>query len=60
MRILIVTDIEGVAGVVHPDQTREGHAEHEKALRWMTCEANAAIGGAFDGGPAQKSHRRRR
>jgi D-amino peptidase len=50
MRILIVTDIEGVAGVVHPDQTRQGHAGYEEARRWMTLEANAAIGGAFDGG----------
>jgi D-amino peptidase len=50
MRILISTDIEGVAGVVHPDQTREGNTEYERARRWMTQEANAAIRAAFDGG----------
>ena len=50
MRILISTDIEGVAGVVHPDQTRAGNAEYERARRWMTQEANAAVVGAFDGG----------
>jgi D-amino peptidase len=50
MRILIVADIEGVAGVVHPDQTREGKGEYERARRGMTREVNAAIGGAIDGG----------
>jgi len=50
MKILISTDIEGVAGVVHPDQTRAGNPEYERARRWMTQEANAAVVGAFDGG----------
>ena len=36
MRILISVDIEGVAGVVHPDQTREGNSEYALARRWMT------------------------
>jgi D-amino peptidase len=53
MRILIVADIEGVAGVVHPDQTREGKGEYERARRWMTREVDAAIGGAFDGGATE-------
>ncbi|MFT3963443.1 M55 family metallopeptidase [Propionivibrio sp.] len=53
MRILISTDIEGVAGVVHPEQTRAGNAEYERARRWMTREANAAICGAFDGGATE-------
>ena len=50
MRILITTDIEGVAGVVHPDQTRPGNPDYERARRLMTQEANAAIAGAFDAG----------
>jgi D-amino peptidase len=53
MRILIVTDIEGVAGVAHPDQTREGNAEYERARRWMTREASAAVCGAFEGGAVE-------
>ena len=53
MRIRISTDIEGVAGVVHPDQTREGNVEYERARRWMTKEANAAIAGAFEGGATE-------
>lgn len=50
MRILITTDIEGVAGVVHPDQTRPGNADYERARRLMTQEANAAVRGACNGG----------
>jgi D-amino peptidase len=50
MKVLISADIEGVAGVFHPEQTRAGNGEYEAARRWMTLEANAAIEGAFDGG----------
>ena len=50
MKILISTDIEGVAGVTHVEQTRGGSPEYERARVWMTAEANAAIAGAFDGG----------
>ena len=50
MRILITTDIEGVASVVHPDQTRPGNPDYERARRLMTQEANAAARGAFEGG----------
>ncbi|APA84013.1 M55 family metallopeptidase [Paraburkholderia sprentiae WSM5005] len=50
MKVLISTDIEGVAGVFHAEQTRAGNGEYEAARRWMTLEANAAIEGAFAGG----------
>ncbi len=50
MKILISTDIEGVAGVFHPEQTRAGNGEYERARAWMTAEANAAVQGAFAGG----------
>jgi D-amino peptidase len=50
LKILISVDIEGVAGVFHPEQTRAGNTEYERARRLMTAEANAAIRGAFDGG----------
>lgn len=53
MKILISTDIEGIAGVTHAEQTRSGNAEYERARAWMTDEANAAIRGAFDGGATQ-------
>jgi D-amino peptidase len=50
MKVLIAVDIEGVASVVHPDQTRPGNGEYERARRLMTCEANAAVRGALAGG----------
>ncbi|MBS0506059.1 MAG: M55 family metallopeptidase [Proteobacteria bacterium] len=50
MKILVSVDIEGVAGVYHPEQTRAGNAEYERARRLMAAEANAAIAGAFDAG----------
>lgn len=53
MKILISTDIEGVAGVVSPEQTRPGHSEYEIARHWMIQEANAAIAGAFAGGATE-------
>ncbi|GAB3626550.1 D-aminopeptidase [Pandoraea terrae] len=53
MRILISADIEGVAGVFHAEQTRAGNGEYERARRWMTLEANAAVQGAFAGGATE-------
>lgn len=50
MKILISTDIEGVAGVFHPEQVRPGNGEYERARIWMTNEANAAVRAALDGG----------
>jgi len=53
MKVLISTDIEGVAGVVSQQQTRAGNAEYERARLLMTHEANAAIAGAFDAGATE-------
>ena len=50
MKVLISTDIEGVAGVFHQEQVRAGNPEYERARLLMTHEANAAIAGAFDAG----------
>lgn len=50
MRVYVSVDMEGVAGVVHVDQTRRTGADYERARASMTGEANAAILGAFDGG----------
>lgn len=53
MKIFISVDIEGVAGVVTPQEGQPGNAEYERARRLMTAEANAAIAGAFDGGATE-------
>ncbi|WP_233235422.1 M55 family metallopeptidase [Bordetella sp. LUAb4] len=52
MRILVSTDIEGVAGVFHSQQITAGNGEYERARAWMTGEADAAVRGAFAGGAA--------
>ena len=52
-RILVSVDIEGVAGVWRPEQTQAGTSDYERARRWMTREANAAVQGAFDGGAGE-------
>jgi D-amino peptidase len=53
MKIFISMDIEGVAGVVTPQEGQPGNPEYEQARRLMTLEANAAIAGAFDAGATE-------
>ncbi len=51
MRMLIVTDLEGVAGVVDKDNWTQLHSKYyAKATRLLTNEANAAVQGFIDGG----------
>jgi len=54
MRVYISVDMEGVAGVVHEDQTNpldpRCASEYARFRRLMTAEANAAIQGAVDAG----------
>src|SRR6266702_3982388 len=52
MNVYISVDMEGCAGVVHLDQTRRTGSDYERARKWMTGEANAAVLGAFDAGAA--------
>jgi D-amino peptidase len=54
MRVYVSVDMEGVAGVVHEDQTDpidpRHAAEYNRMRRLMTAEANAAIEGALAAG----------
>lgn len=54
MRVYISVDMEGVAGVVHEDQTDPTEprhaADYNRFRRLMTDEANAAIAGALEAG----------
>jgi D-aminopeptidase len=45
MRVLVSIDMEGIAGVVHPDDVRPGHGEYERNRALLTAEANAAVRG---------------
>lgn len=49
-RVYISVDMEGIAGIVHGEQTRRGTSEFPAACELMTGEANAAVMGAFDAG----------
>lgn len=54
MNILIITDLESVAGIVDKDNwTRPGTIYYQKAIHLLTEETNAAIRGFFDGGATQ-------
>ena len=50
MLVYVSVDMEGVAGVVHVDQTRRNGHDYDRARVWMTAETNAAIEGAFSAG----------
>jgi D-amino peptidase len=50
MRVYISVDMEGVAGIVHVDQTRSNGQDFAIGRQLMTDEANAAALGAFDAG----------
>jgi D-amino peptidase len=47
-RVFVTVDIEGVAGVAHPDEGNPGNPEYERARRLMTNEASAVVAGIFD------------
>ncbi|MBJ7223381.1 MULTISPECIES: M55 family metallopeptidase [unclassified Brenneria] len=53
MKIFISADIEGIAGVMRPEQCSPGTAEYQLARGLMEQEVNAAIEGAFAGGATE-------
>lgn len=53
MKVFISADMEGIAGIVHPDQVNSKHKEYDRSRRLMTDEVNAAIAGALDGGATE-------
>ncbi|WP_460528247.1 M55 family metallopeptidase [Flindersiella endophytica] len=47
MRVLISVDMEGIAGIVDPQDVRPGEAEYERNRHLMTAEANSAVRGVL-------------
>lgn len=47
MRILVSVDMEGIAGVVDPEDVLPGHPEYERSRKLLTAEVNAAIRGVY-------------
>ncbi len=50
MRVYVSVDMEGIAGISHPNPTGRTDPGYADAVRLMEAEANAAVLGAFDGG----------
>ena len=50
MRVYVSVDMEGIAGISHPEPTRRGDDGYPAAVELMVGEANAAVEGAFAGG----------
>lgn len=50
MRVYLSVDMEGIAGISHPDPTGRADAGYAAAVELMVGEANAAIEGALAGG----------
>ena len=46
MRVLIISDMEGVSGIVNPSQTNAGEPLYEEGRKLYTADINAAIRGA--------------
>jgi D-amino peptidase len=50
MKVYISVDMEGISGVVLPDQVSGAGWEYQEARQLYIADANAAVDGAFDGG----------
>jgi D-amino peptidase len=50
MKVYISVDMEGIAGISHPNPTGRGDSGYPAAVELMVGEANAAIEGALAGG----------
>ena len=53
LKVYISADMEGITGVVSPDQLGPTGFEYQKAREWMTAEVLAAIQGARDAGATE-------
>jgi D-amino peptidase len=53
LKVFISVDMEGVAGLIHWDETSQGGADYGLFRRLMTEEANAAISGALEAGATE-------
>jgi len=53
MKVYISCDMEGISGVVNPNQVGENREEYNRFRKLMTLEVNAAIEGAIEGGATE-------
>ena len=50
MKVFVSVDMEGISGVTDPEDVLPNGSEYQTCRRYMTSDANAAIGGAYDAG----------
>src|SRR5256884_4374280 len=50
MKVFVAVDMEGVSGVTDPEDVLPAGSEYQTCRRYMTGDANGAIGGAYDAG----------
>jgi D-amino peptidase len=53
VKVFVVSDMEGVAGIVKWDQVTGGHAMYEEGRRLYTGEINAAVRGVKAAGATE-------
>ena len=53
MKVFVISDMEGIAGIVRPEQTNAGEALYEEGRKLYTQEINAAVRGAKAGGATE-------
>ncbi|MFD6803941.1 M55 family metallopeptidase [Streptomyces cyaneofuscatus] len=51
MKVLISVDMEGISGIVHPNETNPDRYDYERGRALMTAEANSVIAGVLDAEP---------
>ena len=50
MNVYIVADMEGISGIINPQQVMRGELEFQEGRRFLAGDVNAAIAGAIEGG----------
>jgi len=53
MKVFVVSDMEGVAGITKWEQVMAGKSQYEEGRKLYTEEINAAVRGAFTGGATE-------
>jgi D-amino peptidase len=53
VRVMVITDMEGISGVVRWEQVSAGAPMYEEGRHLYTEDVNAAIRGAYDGGATE-------
>src|SRR5437870_6022970 len=53
VKVFVISDMEGISGIVRPHQTDASHSMYEEGRRLYTEEINAAVRGARAGGATE-------